>query len=133
MTNEEAKSGDLISRREVLDAIVRIRLGHTDVVKVSTLIMDYVKRIPSVNPQEPKIGHWINKDGQVSAECSCCNRNNTLYGDFCKWCGAKMIEAKGNEENMRDFTPEESELYQKSLDKIYRPIGMNVFDKENEK
>ena len=38
---------------------------------------------------KPKIGHWIDKD-EKSAVCSCCNRNNILYGDFCKWCGAKM-------------------------------------------
>lgn len=36
-----------------------------------------------------KTGHWINID-EKSAVCSCCNRNNTLYGDFCKWCGADM-------------------------------------------
>ena len=42
----------------------------------------------------PKTGHWIEKDGSASAVCSCCNRNNTLYGDFCKWCGAKMVEPK---------------------------------------
>ena len=36
-----------------------------------------------------KTGHWRDKDDK-SAVCSCCNRNNTLYGDFCKWCGAKM-------------------------------------------
>ena len=41
--------------------------------------------------QEPKTGHWIDTD-EKSAVCSCCNRNNTLYGDFCKWCGAKMVE-----------------------------------------
>lgn len=39
--------------------------------------------------QEPKMGRWIDKD-EKSAVCSCCNRNNTLYGDFCKWCGAKL-------------------------------------------
>ena len=39
--------------------------------------------------QEPKTGHWIDKE-EKTAICSCCNRNNLLYGDFCKWCGAKM-------------------------------------------
>ena len=43
--------------------------------------------------QKPKTGHWINLN-EKSAICSCCGRNNILYGDFCKWCGAKM---KGEE------------------------------------
>ena len=47
--------------------------------------------------QEPNTGHWIDKD-EKSAVCSCCNRNNTLYGDFCKWCGAKMVEQQESEE-----------------------------------
>lgn len=46
--------------------------------------------------QEPKTGHWIDKD-EKSAVCSCCNRNNTLYGDFCKWCGAKIVESLESE------------------------------------
>ncbi len=46
--------------------------------------------------QEPKTGHWIAIDGK-SAICSCCNRNNTLYGDFCKWCGTKMVEPQKSE------------------------------------
>lgn len=29
---------------------------------------------------------------------------------------------------MRDFTKEEAKQYQESLEKIYRPIGVNVFD-----
>ena len=39
--------------------------------------------------QQPKTGHWIDKE-EKTAVCSRCNRNNLLYGDFCKWCGAKM-------------------------------------------
>lgn len=44
-----------------------------------------------IEPTNDKVGHWIEKDGQVSAVCSCCNRNNTLYGDFCKWCEDKSM------------------------------------------
>ena len=46
---------------------------------------------PPVTPQEPKTGHWIDADGD-NAICGCCNRLNHLYGDYCKHCGAKMIE-----------------------------------------
>lgn len=48
-------------------------------------------------PQEPKTGHWIDKN-KNSAVCSCCNRSNILYGNFCKWCGAKMIEPQESED-----------------------------------
>ena len=41
--------------------------------------------------EKQKFGHWIDID-EKSAVCSCCNRNNTLYGNFCKWCGARMVE-----------------------------------------
>ena len=51
-------------------------------------ILEYVK---------PKTGHWIDLDG-TSAVCSCCYKNNLLYGDFCKWCGTKMVEPQGSEE-----------------------------------
>lgn len=39
--------------------------------------------------REPKMGHWINDDGD-NVICSCCNRLNHLYGTYCKHCGAKM-------------------------------------------
>lgn len=54
-----------------------------------------IKNLSSASTE--KTGHWIDKDDK-SAVCSCCNRNNTLYGDFCKWCGAKMIEPQESEE-----------------------------------
>lgn len=45
--------------------------------------------LPPVTPQQ-KTGYWIaiTKD-EKSAVCSCCNLNNFLFGDYCKWCGAK--------------------------------------------
>lgn len=55
-----------------------------------------IERRITINTWKPKTGHWIDKD-EKSAVCSCCNRNNTLYGDFCKWCGAKMVEPQESE------------------------------------
>lgn len=49
--------------------------------------------------QEPKTGHWIDDDGD-NAICSCCNRLNHLYGDYCKHCGAKMVEQHEKEDNV---------------------------------
>lgn len=71
MTREEAilKIGELgcYARANGWDDV------YTQAVNISTKALE----------QEPK-----------SAICSYCNRNNTLYGDYCKWCGKKM---KGKE------------------------------------
>ncbi len=72
---------DCISRQYLLDNCV------VDKVTMPYVPVNKIENAPPVNPQ-PKTGHWIDLDGK-SAVCSCCYRNNTLYGDFCKWCGAK--------------------------------------------
>ena len=46
--------------------------------------------------QEPKMGHWIDADGD-NAICGCCNRLNHLYGSYCKHCGARMYELSESE------------------------------------
>ena len=83
---EQEPCEDAISRADMLDAI-----GH-GTTYTSEELQRIIKNLLPVNPQ-PKIGHWIGID-EKSAVCSCCNRNNTLYGDFCKWCGAKMVESE---------------------------------------
>ena len=45
---------------------------------------------PTVQPKH-LMGQWIDADGD-NARCGCCNRINHLYGDYCKYCGAKMQE-----------------------------------------
>ncbi len=54
--NELKPCTDAVSRETVLDAIKRISLGQTDVVKVSMMTEDYVEKLPSVT-QKP--GKWI--------------------------------------------------------------------------
>lgn len=86
----EEPCGDAISR--ILKRMWNCRGEHTtsiDKVKMEQIIRD---ELLSVTPK-PKTGHWIDKD-EKSAVCSCCNKNNILYGDFCKWCGAKMVESQ---------------------------------------
>ena len=83
---------DAISRQATIEAFQMFRgyeANRTNAEWVDR-IETIVKKLPSANPQA-ETGHWIDKD-EKSAVCSCCNRNNTLYGDFCKWCGAKMVE-----------------------------------------
>ena len=89
-------SDDLISRQVVLDAIRRISLGQTDVVKVSMMTEEYVKALPPVK-QEPKTGHWIFKNfdretGLSNCDwCSECGKPSAqVYKTYCGNCGAKM-------------------------------------------
>lgn len=53
-----------------------------------------IERLPSVTPQEPKIGHWIPTYGNV--KCSVCgsvkdSREVGKATHYCDFCGAKMI------------------------------------------
>ena len=82
---------DAISRTDVLEAI-----SELNSTTFGQVVSRTVRNLPPVNPQA-KTWHWIDKD-EKSAVCSCCNRNNTLYGDFCKWCGARMVEPQESEE-----------------------------------
>jgi len=38
------------------------------------------------------------------------------------------IEQNKKDEDLREFTKEEAEEYQKSLEKIYQPTNVNIFD-----
>ena len=54
-----------------------------------------VEKMPSVTPQEPKTGHWIDING-IYAKCSNCNEEIYITGDFnyCPNCGADMREVE---------------------------------------
>lgn len=93
---------DLISRQAVLDLLFNTYI-KTELTSIgyankeyAELCVDELNELPSVNPQEPKTWRWI-EIVEKSAVCSHCYRNNTLYGNYCKWCGARM------------FVPQESE------------------------
>ena len=67
---------------------------------------DAVKKLPSVT-QEPKTGHWIpiyQGDEIINYRCSECelgdtNGSTNLYGwDYCRRCGARMVEPQESEE-----------------------------------
>lgn len=91
---EREPSGDLISRQAVLELIADYDLSMGQVVKG-------IHALPSVTPQEPKTGHWINGD-RTKWKCSNCGYgvldwNSTPY---CPNCGAKMIEQKESEDDI---------------------------------
>lgn len=62
---------------------------------------------PSVNPQEPKMGYWINifnKDlhdyrtgNKLCFECSECRSQYTYKSNYCPNCGARMVEPQESE------------------------------------
>ena len=68
MRTKQETSGDLISRDAVLDLVADYDLSMGQVVRG-------IHALPSVNPQEPKTGHWIMSD-------------DGLYRPICDKCGA---------------------------------------------
>ena len=95
---------DLISRRTIKHAIydVCLRENNIDIFKK---LLDRINELPSVTPQEPKTGQWIEKDGfdgDVYYDCSECGESwVTIEGtpwdnawDYCPSCGARMAESE---------------------------------------
>lgn len=64
-------------------------------------IVNCVKGMPSVTPQEPREGHWDIKDNMwwVCSACGCQTRMMKKYNvpRFCPACGAKMVEPQESE------------------------------------
>ena len=92
---------DAISRQAAIDGadviIARDTSGNNDVVKAMTAWKSYVEGLPSVNPQEPKSGHWerISMDKYVQHamayyRCSECDKDIIGEHNYCPNCGAKM-------------------------------------------
>lgn len=69
-----------------LNAAIKCVESHEYTLKAAAEL----RELPSVTPQS-KTGHWIIKS-ETSANCSRCHKHNLFYGDFCKWCGVKMVE-----------------------------------------
>lgn len=93
---------DCISRQAVngyIDYILSHGMGKK---KSFDFIKKFVTKLPSVTPQEPKIGHWIYLKHN-KAKCSECDDVVLIaqtYGNanYCPNCGAKMVEPQESEE-----------------------------------
>lgn len=88
---------------------VQNNCGFSD-YKYYEYLYDHLSTMPSVNPQEPKTGHWKkiqsgDKDFPESIVCSRCGHENSYLdfgissvpigksfkkSKFCPYCGAKM-------------------------------------------
>lgn len=102
---------DVVSRDAVLMCITGEFVPDKE-YKPEELISIFSKRIrnlPSVRPQEPKTGHWIEEDvfdGDVAYRCSECNELFWLESgtpkdneyNFCPKCGKKLVEPQESEE-----------------------------------
>lgn len=100
---KQEPSGDAISRQAVLDGLASIAKAKAKSDAQKSLmgrIMFFTEHLPSVNPQEPKTGHWravYQGDEIIDYRCSECEFGNTFgkgtYGmNYCPNCGAKMEE-----------------------------------------
>ena len=100
--------GDCISRAEVLKLMQDNWHTHNGDWAMQES-MDDIRALPSITPQEPKTGHWIDKQhllSMCSAECSECKKRASGYivdngfsleykfYDYCPNCGADMREVK---------------------------------------
>ena len=99
---EQEPCEDAISRKEVHDLIAKLLsdyLHDEDREKIEKLDID-IEKLLSVNPQEPKIGHWIiyNSCEGKTRQCTCdqCGYKTGEYTwhnpNFCENCGAQMVE-----------------------------------------
>lgn len=109
---------DLIQRQAVLDAL-RARFGvDFDWGKwwSSTHVLAAIESVPSVTPQEPKVGHWKDiylddRNEWIMFFCESCGHQFGLedrecgwrYGDpipwkYCPDCGARMVEPEESED-----------------------------------
>jgi hypothetical protein len=96
---EQEPSDDCISREDALMCLTGEWTEPTD-----ELIHRFIRRIknlPSVNPQEPKTGHWIYDNDTNTWRCDKCGETPKTMGyvgtdkfmaehfKFCNHCGAK--------------------------------------------
>ena len=90
---EQEPIGDLISRQAVLDKTIRVNSIWKSITNSKGKnLEEIVSELPSVNPQEPKTGHWDSR----TCKCSECGYQIAFseYAErkykYCPNCGADM-------------------------------------------
>jgi len=85
---------DLISRQAAIDAVRATLLAWSYMPEWrDNKIIEAVKRLPPIQPAEPKRGKWIeDKYGiTICSECRKPRRDNRIdHIGWCNACGAKM-------------------------------------------
>ena len=92
---EQEPCEDAVSRQAIIDEMEKRHAEGDCITK------GFVKNMPSVNPQEPKMGHWIEEfndlEGEVRFTCSSCGKYQLFGTDYCYNCGTKMVEPQKSE------------------------------------
>ncbi len=94
---EQEPCEDAISRQAVL---VEMKRRHDNGDQIT---LGFIKSLPPVTPQEPKIGHWINHKDEH--QCSQCRETviadkdvwEEYPHDYCPSCGVRLIELQEGE------------------------------------
>lgn len=97
---EQEPNGDVISRDAVIEGLNTIN-GTAELDKA----FEVIERIPPVNPQKPKTGHWIDFERPISkgewisgAKCDACGYEiGWMFAcewNYCPNCGARMAESE---------------------------------------
>lgn len=99
---------DAISRQAVLDLAYDMSEIDGEHFTEPYMVVDVedIQKLPSVKPQEPKTGRWIESNGVGMFVCSVCNESfypmPTCMGkplmEYCPNCGCRMVEPKESEE-----------------------------------
>ena len=93
---KQEPSGDAVSRQAVFDLIEHYNSDGLGAVFIDyrhgIKFADAINDLPSVNPQEPKTGHWIVDRSLLpfTYTCDICGRNVFDDYDYCPYCGARM-------------------------------------------
>ena len=97
---------DAISRQAAIFLTDELKHDLPDDERLSDMVMarnegileyqSQISLLPSVNPQEPKWGHWKQISPARIYECDICGQN-VMTGDisayrYCHGCGAKMVK-----------------------------------------
>lgn len=85
-----------IATDDICEMARALRLGKP--LTVENLRED-IEQLPSVRPQEPKIGHWLysGENGVDRWTCDNCFDFVKKPTKVCQNCGARMVEPQGSE------------------------------------
>ena len=89
---------DCIKKSDAIQTILNAHLWNGN----EEQLIEDIKELPSVTPQEPRKGHWYIKDKLwwACSACGCQTRMMKKYNvpNFCPACGADMREESENKE-----------------------------------
>lgn len=105
---EQEPCEDCISRQAALDTFClseKSRKYGGDHSGYDTIMLyevqDALEALPSVNPQKTKTGHWVRDTITDLYHCSICrsicHQDPKSKDDYCRYCGARMVEPQESE------------------------------------